>query len=91
MTRVGLLALAALALAGCGGTSSRTGRYGPPPTSAETTFLRMCSSCHTLAGIHRAHPTAERALAAIRRGPGAMPANLVGGDEALLVANYVAR
>jgi len=78
-------------LAGCGGASSRTGRYGPPPTSAEATLVRMCSSCHTLAGIHRAHPTAARALAAIRTGPGAMPAGLVGGDEAVLVANYVTR
>ena len=61
----------------------------------------MCGGCHTLAiaGTHgtsgpnldRASPTVDDVLAAIRNGPGAMPADLVGGDEALLVANYVAR
>jgi mono/diheme cytochrome c family protein len=95
-----LAALAVVALAGCGG-SSRTGRYGPPSTSAEATFIRTCGGCHTLraAGttgttgpsLDRPHPTADDVLAAIRNGPGAMPADLVGGDEALLVANYVAR
>ena len=90
MLSAGSVVVLALALAGCG-SSSRRGRYGPPPTSAEATFLRMCSGCHTLAGIHRKHVTAEQALAAIRTGPGAMPAGLVGGDEALLVANYVTR
>ena len=89
-----------LVLAGCGG-SSRHGRYGPAPTSAEATFIRMCGSCHTLAiaGTHgtagpdldRTSLTADDVLAAIRNGPGTMPADLVGGDEALLVANYVAR
>jgi mono/diheme cytochrome c family protein len=90
----------ALVLAGCGG-STRSGRYGPAPTSAEATFVRMCGSCHTLAvarthgtagpDLDRAGLTAEQVLAAIRTGPGTMPAGLVGGDEALLVANYVAR
>ncbi|HET8528678.1 MAG TPA: cytochrome c [Gaiellaceae bacterium] len=90
---------AVLVLAGCGG--ARSGRGGPPPTSAETTFVRSCGDCHALAaaGTHgsaggdldRLRPSAAAVLRAIRTGPGAMPRDLVGGDEARLVANYVAR
>lgn len=97
--RVAVLACAALVLAGCGG-SSRSGRYGPAPTSAEATFIRMCGGCHTLARAHThgtagpdldaSRPTAAAVLEAIQTGPGSMPADLVGGDEAQLVANYVA-
>ena len=99
--RLAALAALALVLAGCGGTSSRSGRYGPAPTSAEATFIRMCGACHVLAkaGTHgtagsdldAAGLTAKQVYDAIRTGPGSMPADLVGGDEATLVANYVAR
>jgi mono/diheme cytochrome c family protein len=91
VVRLAALAAAILVLAGCGATSSRSGRYGPAPTSAEATFIRMCSGCHTLAKLRGASPTSDDVLAAIRNGPGPMPADLVGGDEAQLVANYVAR
>jgi mono/diheme cytochrome c family protein len=101
VVRLAALAATVLVLARCGGTSSRRGRYGPAPTSAEATFIRMCGDCHTLAAA-RTHGTAgpdldaaelsaADVLDAIRTGPGEMPANLVGGDEAQLVANYVAR
>ena len=92
-----LLVVAVLA-AGCGG---RSGRYGPPPTSPEATYIRQCGACHTLAaaGTHGtagpnlddAKPTANAVLRAIVRGPGAMPADLLQGDEARLVSLYVAR
>jgi cell division protein FtsW (lipid II flippase) len=42
--RIPLRALA-IGLAGCGGSSSRPGRYGPAPTSAEATSIRMCRDC----------------------------------------------
>ena len=93
------LLLAAVLAAGCGG--GRSGRYGPPTTSAEATFIRQCGACHTLAaaGTHGtagtnlddARPTERAVLRAIVDGPGAMPSGLLQGDEARLVALYVAR
>ena len=93
------LVLAAVLTAGCGG--GRSGRYGPPPTSPEATFIRQCGACHTLAaaGTHGtaaknlddAKPTAAAVRRAIATGPGAMPAGLLRGDEARLVSLYVAR
>jgi mono/diheme cytochrome c family protein len=99
VARVGVLALVALVLTGCG-SSSRSGRYGPPTTSAEATFIRKCGDCHTLAAAGTVGKVgldldgehdAVAVLEAIRSGPGLMPAGLIGGDEAQLVANYVVR
>lgn len=63
-------------------------------------FVDNCGSCHTLeaAGTQGAigpdldelRPDRERVLAAIERGPGAMPSNLVSGQEAEQVAEFVA-
>ena len=63
-------------------------------------FIQQCASCHALedAGATSAvGPSfndeawdAERVLAAITNGPGIMPANLVTGDDAQAVADYVA-
>jgi mono/diheme cytochrome c family protein len=97
MRALPLLALIAVA-AGCGNTS---GRYGPPPTSAESAFIRSCGSCHTLAAadthgtvaknLDELAPTTKQVVRAIETGPGTMPAGLLLGDEALLVAGYVDR
>jgi mono/diheme cytochrome c family protein len=98
--RLAAVGVAVLVLAGCG-DHSRSGRYGPPATSGESTFIRSCGACHTLgaagttgtagADLDRAQPTADDVLAALRNGPGPMPADLLAGDEAQIVANYVAR
>ncbi len=63
-------------------------------------FVDNCGSCHTLeaAGTQGAigpdldelRPDRERVLAAIEQGPGAMPSNLVSGQEAEQVAEFVA-
>jgi cytochrome c551 len=88
----------AVVAGGCGNTS---GRSGPPPNSAEATFVRACGACHTLAAANThgtaaknlddLAPSAAQVLRAIATGPGAMPAGLLQGDEARIVAGFVAR
>lgn len=95
------LVLVPLAVAGCGPGGGVGRGAGPPATSPEATFVRDCGSCHTLssAGTHGTaaknlddvRPSAAAVLQAIRTGPGGMPADLVRGREAALVARYVAR
>jgi cytochrome c553 len=63
-------------------------------------FLQTCGSCHTLddagsAGVQgpsleMLRPPAPATRAAIRNGPGPMPANLLQGKDADAVARYVA-
>jgi mono/diheme cytochrome c family protein len=88
----------AVVLAGCG--ANQTGRGGPPPSSAESTFVQQCGACHTLSSagtkgiigtdFDKHPPTKQGVLDAIRTGPKNMPSDLVTGDEAQLVAGYVA-
>jgi mono/diheme cytochrome c family protein len=91
------LLLAALLVAGCG---NKSGRGGPPPTSAEATFVQQCGACHTLraagtkgivgTNLDERLPSKAAVSDAIRTGPKNMPSDLVSGDEAQLVAGYVA-
>src|SRR5688500_142862 len=63
-------------------------------------FVENCGSCHTLdaAGtegsigpnLDEAQVDTEEALAKIKEGPGAMPENLVSGQDAQAVAAFVA-
>lgn len=96
--RLALLPLA-LVVAGCADGSGRGA--GPPVTSPEAVFVRSCGVCHTLAAagtrgtagksLDELKPSTAAVLRAIAAGPGAMPAALLHGREARLVAGYVAR
>ncbi len=89
-----VLALAAVLLAGCGGASTGDGAKTP-----KETFAGTCGSCHTLkdAGtdgsfgpnLDELKPDKARVLAALKAGPGGMPAGLLKGKEADTVATYV--
>lgn len=63
-------------------------------------FVSTCGACHTLSdagtngqigpNLDNLAPDVERVLGAIRTGPGQMPENLLEGEEARQVAEYVA-
>ena len=90
-----VLAVAALLLAGCG--SAGAGSTGP--RTPKQTFAGTCGSCHTLkdAGtsgsfgpnLDALAPDRARVRAAIKAGPGGMPAGLLDGKDADDVATYV--
>ena len=68
--------------------------------SGKEIFQSTCAGCHTLAdaqtngqvgpNLDELKPDHDRVLDALRTGPGAMPENLVVGQEAEAVATYVA-
>src|SRR5689334_21103747 len=86
-----------LGLAGCGGDDEPAGQ---PESSGDgdpkQVFASTCGGCHTLkaAGtsgsigpdLDELKPDAARVLAALKSGPGAMPENLLSGDDAQSVA-----
>jgi cytochrome c6 len=91
----------AIALAGCGGSST------PPAATSSSSastgkelFVQQCGACHTLAdagakgivgtNLDEHPPTKSAVLEAIRTGPKNMPADLVAGANADRVADYVA-
>ena len=63
-------------------------------------FASTCSGCHTLAAadaegqvgpnLDDLAPDADTVLSAIESGPGSMPENLVEGEDAQAVADFVA-
>ena len=97
---------AALAGAGCGSSSSTptegvSTTSGQPDTAAgRELFSRKCGICHTMADartegtlgpdLDQLQPGKERVLRQIQDGGGAMPADLVEGQDAEDVAAYVA-
>jgi mono/diheme cytochrome c family protein len=97
--RASVVAVALIAvLAGCGGST------GPTPLAGgrgKTLFVQQCGSCHKLSDagtpgivggdLDQLHPSGAELLHAIAEGPGAMPENLVSGQDARAVAAYVAR
>ena len=97
MTRAVALAAAALVAAGCGSGSSAP----RPALGGKALFVQHCGSCHSLAAagtrgtfgadLDRSRPTEAAVLKAIADGKGTMPAGIVGGRDAELVAAYVAR
>jgi sulfite dehydrogenase len=91
----GLVLLAAVGLfAGCGSQSSQT-------LDGRTLFVQSCGACHSLrdAGtkgtyggdLERLRPTKAQVLTAIDDGKKQMPADLLTGRDADVVAAYVAR
>jgi mono/diheme cytochrome c family protein len=72
----------------------------PAEQQGRELFVANCGSCHTLdaAGtdgqvgpnLDEAQVDAAEALAKIKEGPGVMPENLVEGEEAQAVAEFVA-
>jgi mono/diheme cytochrome c family protein len=88
--------LAALVLAGCGGSDSG----GSGGSDGKSLFAGTCGSCHTLAdagtsgtlgpNLDDLKPDEARVRTAIAEGPGAMPENLFEGAKADAIATYVA-
>ena len=97
-----LLAILALGFAGCGGDDSDTADRQTQAASGEPAqvFDATCGGCHTLAAadssgkvgpnLDELEPDAARVVRAIESGPGSMPENLLQGEEAQEVADYVA-
>lgn len=91
-----VLAVAVLALAGCGSSAATGVGGGGTPRQ---TFASTCGTCHTLkdAGTNGTFgpnlddlkPDRARVQAALKNGPGAMPNGLLQGKEADAVAAYV--
>lgn len=92
-----------LAFAGCGGGESEDipNRPAEPASGdAQGVFVSTCGGCHTLeaAGtsgkigpdLDDEKPSAEEVVEAIKEGPSSMPENLLTGDQANEVAEYVA-
>jgi mono/diheme cytochrome c family protein len=79
-------------------TTSESG--GETASAGKSIFAETCGGCHTLAdagtngnvgpNLDDIAPDAERVQNAIRQGPGAMPENLLRGERAQQVADYVA-
>ena len=100
--RIAPILLAAVALAGCGGSDSGSGESngGGSDEPPKAQFAGTCGSCHTLAdagtngsfgpNLDDLAPDKARVLAAIAEGPGSMPDGLLEGSAAEAVAGYVA-
>lgn len=97
--------LLALGIAGCGGGGGGDESSGGSPSKAElkegrALFVDSCGSCHTLAdagttgtigpNLDAHQPGEGQVRTMIEQGGGAMPADLLTGEKADLVAAYVA-
>jgi mono/diheme cytochrome c family protein len=81
---------------GGGGGATETQQAGSP----QETFASTCGGCHTLAAaetegqvgpnLDDLKPDQNTVREAIRQGPGVMPENLLDGEQADAVAQYVA-
>lgn len=97
-----LVAILAAALSGCGGSSGGTDAESEPldRDDARQLFQTTCRACHSLsdasaAGVYGPdldllQPDEERVREQIESGGGGMPDKLLEGDQADLVARYVA-
>ncbi len=86
---------------GGGGDGAQGGGSAPAEqaVNAQELFTNTCGGCHTLeaAGtdgqvgpnLDQLAPSRDQVLNALRAGPGAMPENLLVGEEAQAVADYV--
>ena len=96
---IATLAAAALALAGCGGSSSGKAQHYSV-SAARSQFKATCGLCHTLAdaqtngsvgpNLDQLGPPYVTVYAQINEGGGGMPAGLLHGKDAQAVATYVA-
>jgi mono/diheme cytochrome c family protein len=99
---VAVLLLAALLVAGCGSSAAKLNDSTEPLDldKARQSFQANCRSCHSLADANAAgvfgpdldqlQPDARRVREQIDSGGGGMPAHLIDGSDADLVARYVA-
>lgn len=103
LTAIVATGIAGLAFASCGGGPTRAGDSGGAAVTAspaQQLFVDSCGSCHALAAagaqgsVGPPLDATELDAAAITRqiqiGARGMPAGLLQGDEASLVAGYVA-
>jgi mono/diheme cytochrome c family protein len=102
MRRAAFVAVALLA-AGCGSGAhgSEPTTTGPNAPPGEALFVQSCGSCHKLdaAGttgsfgrdLDELKPSSAAVLMAIHEGPGTMPEDILTGNDAQVVADYVAR
>ena len=100
-SRIATLVVLALLVAACGpGGSSLDDQTGPVDEDAgRAEFQKTCRACHSLADARAAgvfgpdldllQPDAERVREQIEDGGGGMPAGLLDGENADLVARYV--
>jgi sulfite dehydrogenase len=99
--RIALCAAVAAALsAGCGDDNGGGGGGGDASQPPRDTFASTCGGCHVLAAagtegqtgpnLDDVKPDKAAVLSAIADGPSIMPANLLEGEAADRVAQYVA-
>jgi mono/diheme cytochrome c family protein len=99
---VAVLLLVAMLVAGCGSSAAKLNDSTEPLDldKARQSFQTNCRSCHSLADANAAgvfgpdldqlQPDARRVREQIDSGGGGMPAHLIDGSDADLVARYVA-
>ena len=81
-------------------TPAAGGEADTAQVAAEERFVNTCGACHVLSAagtngrvgpnLDELAPDVDTVLTAIRVGPGAMPENILDGEEARAVAEYVA-
>ena len=90
-----------MGFAGCGGDDEPAERTGQAASGdPKQVFASTCGGCHTLSAagtsgsigpnLDELKPDAARVEAAIKTGPSSMPENLLAGEDAKSVAQYVA-
>ncbi|GAK08011.1 cytochrome c [Geomicrobium sp. JCM 19038] len=83
-----------LLLAACSGEEAGESGETVDTAAGEEVYTASCLSCHGdnmegASGPALEGYTADEVLSAIEEGPGAMPANIVEGEDAQIVAAYV--
>lgn len=81
-------------------TTAASGSGEQQASAGRETFVSTCGACHTLSdagtngqigpNLDTVELDEEAVLSAIQTGPGQMPANLIEGEQAQQVAEYVA-
>jgi cytochrome c551 len=95
-----VLSLVAAACSAPGGSNLNEQTEPPDEEAGRALFQKTCRACHSLADARAAgvfgpdldllQPDAERVREQISEGGGGMPADLLEGEDADLVARYVA-
>lgn len=103
LLRPALALVAALVVAGCGSSAAKLNDSTETLDldKARQSFQANCRACHSLADANAAgvfgpdldqlQPDARRVREQIDSGGGGMPADIIRGDEADMVARYVAQ